>query len=440
MPTPGKRVRLTKSQVDAMAVGQLLWDADVPGFAVRRLATATVYVVKYRTAGKQRWFTIGRHGAPWTVQTARDEARRLMGEIAAGRDPQSAKETARASNSAGTTVAEVFETFFARHVSQTKVGKEYRGAFENEVLPHWGKRSLDAVTKRDVIRMLDRIVDRGASVRANRVFAYVRKFFNWCVERDLIVTSPCVGVKPPTDERQRDRVHSDEEARLLWLAADKVGWPFGPFLRLLLLTAQRLNEVAGMRWSELDLDRAMWTIPATRAKNGSAHHVPLSPPAVAIIRSIPRFAESDLVFTTTGRTPISGWTRAKARIDAAIVAIMTEEAVAAGRHASAIKPLPEWRFHDIRRTVTTGLAGMGIAPHVADRILNHVQGTIRGVAAVYNRHQYLDERREALDAWAARLDRIVTAIPGRGSRPRRGFTISRSRVDSIMPAPLEARG
>lgn len=406
MPAPSRRVRITKTHVDSLREGQVLWDADVPGFAVRRLASATVYIVKYRVGGKQRWFTIGRHGAPWTVQAARDDARRVLGEVASGRDPQASKEASRTSTP-GMTVAEVFDTFLARHVSQTKIEKEYRSAFQHDVLPFWGSWPLEKVSKRDVIRMLDRIVDRGATIRANRVFAYVRRFFNWCVERDLIVASPCAGVKPPTDERKRDRVHSEEEIRLLWLAAGRVGWPFGPFLRLLILTAQRLNEVAGMRWSEIDLGQAMWTIPAERAKNGCAHHVPLSPAAAEIIRSLPRLDSSDLVFTTTGRTPISGWTRAKARIDAAVEALMMEEAVAAGRDATRIKPMAGWRFHDIRRSVTTGLAAMGVAPHVADRILNHVQGTIRGVAAVYNRHQYLEERQAALIAWAERLKVIV---------------------------------
>lgn len=405
MPAPSKRVRVTKTQVDLLKEGQLLWDADVPGFAVRRLASATVYIVKYRIGSKQRWFTIGRHGAPWTVQTARDDARRILGEVASGRDPQTSKEASRVT-AVGTTVAEVFETFLARHVSQTRIGKEYRSAFQHDVLPFWGSWPLENVSKREVIRMLDRIVDRGATVRANRVFAYVRKFFNWCVERDLIATSPCAGVKPPTDERQRDRVHSNEEIRLLWLAADRVGWPFGPFLRLLILTAQRLNEVAGMRWSEINFEQTMWTIPAERAKNGCVHQVPLSPAAVDIIKSLPRFAHSDLVFTTTGRTPISGWTRAKTRIDAAVVALVTEEAMAAGLDTANIRPMADWRFHDIRRSVTTGLAAMGIAPHVADRILNHVQGTIRGVAAVYNRHQYLEERRAALNAWADRVEAL----------------------------------
>ncbi|HEY0837204.1 MAG TPA: site-specific integrase, partial [Azospirillum sp.] len=406
MPAPSRRVRITKTHVDTLREGQVLWDADVPGFAVRRLASATVYIVKYRVRGKQRWFTIGRHGAPWTVQAARDDARRVLGEVASGRDPQASKEASRTATP-GMTVAEVFDTFLARHVSQTKIEKEYRSAFQHEALPFWGSWPLEKVSKRDIIRMLDRIVDRGATVRANRVFAYVRRFFNWCVERDLIAASPCAGVKPPTDERKRDRVHSEEEIRLLWLAADRVGWPFGPFLRLLILTAQRLNEVAGMRWSEIHLEQAMWTIPAERAKNGCAHHVPLSPAAAEIIRSLPRLDSSDLVFTTTGRTPISGWTRAKARIDAAVVVLMTEEAMAAGQDATRIKPMADWRFHDIRRSVTTGLAAMGVAPHVADRILNHVQGTISGVAAVYNRHKYLEERQAALVAWAERLKVIV---------------------------------
>jgi integrase len=243
-------------------------------------------------------------------------------------------------------------------------------------------------------------------MRANRVFAYVRKFFNWCVSRDLIAASPCAGVRPPTPEQDRDRVLSDEEVRVLCLAAETLGWPFGPFVTMLLLTAQRLNEVAGMRWSELDLAAALWTLPAGRAKNGQAHHVPLSVPAVNLIRTLPRLAGSDMVFTTTGTTPISGFGRAKRRLDAAMLAILRHEAKERGENPEAIKGLPDWRFHDIRRTATTGMAQLGVAPHVADRILNHVQGAIRGVAAVYNRHTYLTERRQALDLWAEKLHAI----------------------------------
>lgn len=399
--------KLTKRTVDAAQPGTadlFLWDGDVKGFGLKVTASGRkIYVLQYRTQGGQsRRYTIGKHGSPWTPDLARTEAERLLRRIAEGKDPQAEKKAARTPD-ATLTVAAVFETFMQRHVSQTRVEKEYRGAFKNEVLPHWGDWPIGRVERRDVIAMLDRIVDRGVPMRANRVFAYVRKFFNWCISRDLIATSPCIGVRPPTPERDRDRVLSDEEVRVLGVAAGTLGWPFGPFVTMLLLTAQRLNEVAGMRWSELDLDAALWTLPAGRAKNGQAHHVPLSPPAVPLIRSLPRLAGSDIVFTTTGTTPISGFGRAKRRLDAAMLTILRREAKERGEDPDAIKGLPDWRFHDIRRTATTGMAQLGVPPHVADRILNHVQGTIRGVAAVYNRHTYLAERRQALYVWAERL-------------------------------------
>ncbi|HEV7370696.1 site-specific integrase [Arenibaculum sp.] len=281
--------------------------------------------------------------------------------------------------------------------------------------------------------MLDRIVDRGTRIRANRVFAYTRKFFNWCISRDLIATSPCVGVKPPAEERSRDRVLSAEELRLVWLATERQDWPFGPFVKLLLLTAQRLNEVAGMRWSELDLDAAMWTLPAERAKNDKAHHVPLSVQAIALIRSLPRLDGTDFVFTTTGRTPISGFGRAKQRLDETVQTIRREEAEVAGESFDKAAAFPEWRFHDFRRTAVTGMAEMGIAPHVADRILNHVQGTIRGVAAVYNRHAYLDERRKALQDWP------ITSNGSSGVKPAKlkamAWTRESGRRPDVGPLP-----
>lgn len=400
-------IRLTKRTVDAAQPGTgdtFIWDKDIKGFGLKvTVSGGKVYVLQYRNReGQSRRYTIGKHGSPWTPELARNEAERLLRRVAEGEDPQTEKKAARTPD-ATLTVAAVFETFMQRHVSLTRVETEYRGAFKNEVLPYWGNRVIDRVERRDIIAMLDRIVDRGVPMRANRVFAYVRKFFNWCVSRDLIAASPCTGVRPPMPERDRDRVLSDDEVRVLRLAAETLDWPFGPFVILLLLTAQRLNEVAGMRWSELDLDAALWTLPAERAKNGQAHHIPLSPAAVDLIRSLPRLAHSDFVFTTTGATPISGFSRAKRRLDAAMLSVLRKEAEERGEYPDAVLTLPEWRFHDIRRTATTGMAQMGIAPHIADRILNHVQGTIRGVAAVYNRHTYLTERRQALELWAERL-------------------------------------
>jgi integrase len=222
--------------------------------------------------------------------------------------------------------------------------------------------------------------------------------FNWAIDREIIQASPVVRIPKPGKETDRDRCLSDDELRAIWMAAEAVGWPFGPCVKLLILTAQRRDEVAHIRWSEIDLEAGMWTLPRERTKNSKAHEVPLSPMAVDVLRSLPRSDRVDLVFTTTGRTPISGFSQFKKRIDALSKVGLTDA--------------DEWVFHDFRRTVTTNLAKMGIPPQVADKVLNHVQGTIKGVAAVYNRHGYLDERRAALNAWANRLDQIINGMPG----------------------------
>jgi integrase len=197
----------------------------------------------------------------------------------------------------------------------------------------------------------------------------------------------------PTKEVARERVLNAEELRLCWNMAEVEGFPFAPCVQLLMLTGQRRGEVSGMRWSELDLENAIWTIPAKRAKNGSTHIVPLSPLAMQVIRSIPRYPNSDFVFTTTGRTAISGFGRLKDRLDAAF-----------GPDAE------DWRIHDLRRTVATNMAMLRIQPQVIEAVLNHKSGIVSGVAAIYNRHAYQDEKREALERWAERLLSVVNSM------------------------------
>ena len=177
-----------------------------------------------------------------------------------------------------------------------------------------------------------------------------------------------------------------------------MSYPFGPFVHLLILTAQRRDEVAGMRWDELDLEAAMWTIPKERAKNVKAHQVPLPPMAVDFLREIPKLSEH--VFTTTGRTPISGYSKAKVHLDLHILKARAKAVEDAGGDPKKCEQMADWTFHDLRRTVATGMARMNVQPHVVEKILNHVQGTIRGVAAIYNRHGYLEESRAALEKWA----------------------------------------
>ena len=253
------------------------------------------------------------------------------------------------------------------------------------------------------------MVDRGSAVNANRLLAVLRRFFNWCVERGHISLSPVEKMKPPTAETARDRVLSDDELRNAWRAFDRVGHPFGPIAKLLALTGARRDEIAAATWGEIDLDAKTWTIAKEWSKNGLAHEIPLSDSAVEIIKSLPRVepardektgkAAPAYVFTTTRRSTVSGWDRAKERIDTAIFKVLQNDAEEAGPDPEKVEAPPHWVLHDLRRTAASGMAGLGVAPHVVEAVLNHKSGTIKGVAAVYNRYNYAIEKRAALDAW-----------------------------------------
>lgn len=422
--------KITKRTVDATKPGErdtFLWDAGdgaVKGFGLKVTpGGGKVYVLQYRMGGRgasTRRYTIGRHGSPWTPDTARDEARRLLRMVEDGTDPQASKIEERREQPpapAVLTVAKLAERFIAEHIrANNRAPYEAVRIVNVYIVPAWGTRPAASITKRDVNTLVSEITTRGAAVQANRVLAKVKKLFAWAAEQDLIDANPAASAKPTKKETARDRVLSDAELVEVWQALDAEPYPFGPLTKLLMLTAQRRDEVAGMRWSELDLDRSMWTIPRERAKNDRAHEVPLSDTAVAVIRTVPKMQDADgrtidLLFSTTGSTAVSGFGRAKDRLDAAILRNRRRALEEAGSNPNEAQPMPGWTYHDIRRTVTTGLARIGIAPHVADRILNHVAGSIRGVAAVYNRHGYIEERRAALDAWASQLHQIVTGAP-----------------------------
>jgi integrase len=192
-------------------------------------------------------------------------------------------------------------------------------------------------------------------------------------------------------------VLTDDELRLVWRAAAQIEWPFGSLVQLLILTGQRREEVAAMRWSEIQDSGRVWILPGDRTKNGQAHHVPLSGAAQALLSALPRLAGSDLILTTTGARPISGYSNAKERLDRVIEELA--EAEAHDREAAPLIVQP-WRLHDLRRTVASGMARLAVTPHVIEAILNHRSGIVSGVAAIYNRHDYLDERRDALEKWA----------------------------------------
>ena len=281
-----------------------------------------------------------------------------------------------------------------------------------EVLSMWSGRTIHEITRRDVNELLDRIVSRGSPVTANRALAAIRKMFSWAVSKDIVKTSPCEGVTRPFEETARDRALTDDELRLVWRGAEAVGRPFHELVKLLILTLQRRDEVGEMRRSELRMQEHSWVIPKERVKNGQEHEVPLSAAAISIFQSLPQIGRSGFLFTTTGEAPASGFSRVKRRLDFEILKLQKADAIKRGENPDTVKPLPHWTLHDLRRTGASGMAKLGIPMHVVEKILNHTSGSFGGVAGVYQRYNFADEKKNALDAWASHVESLVT-----GKRP-----------------------
>ncbi|MBX3537666.1 MAG: tyrosine-type recombinase/integrase [Chelatococcus sp.] len=410
-----KGVEAIKSDV----VRREIPDGALPGlYLVVQPSGATSWAVRYRYGGKPKKLTIGTYPAI-ELAAARELARVALRAVAEGRDPGAEKKAAQraAERAAGAerdlveNIADAFVERYAKANTRESTWKETKRLLEADVVPVWRGRRIQEINKRDVIELLDRVVDRGAPVMANRVLAAIRRMFSWCVERGILDTSPCTDVKAPASERSRDRVLTDEEIRLVWRACDAVGWPFGPLTKLLLLTGQRRDEVAEMRRSELDLEKGVWIIPRERVKNDRAHEVPLAKSAIALIEGLPKVKSKEgYVFTTTGDTPVGGFSRAKSRIDDAIIKSLEKVAAANGTDPSEVKPLDRWTLHDLRRTMASGMARLGVNLPVIEKVLNHTSGSFAGVVGIYNRHSFNEEKRHALDAWAAFVDRLNSEL------------------------------
>ena len=273
-------------------------------------------------------------------------------------------------------------------MSKTKSHKETKRIFYKYVLPHWEHRAITSITTADVSALLDHVEDKHGLYMANRTLAAIRKLYNWAVSRGGYVLHgvPVVPGMARKGEAKRERVLSDPEIKAIWLALKKETYPFGPLLQLLMLTGLRRNEVSGMRWSEIDIEKEIWSIPGERNKSSRPHTVPLSAETIKIITELPRLHDSDLVFTTTGKTPVSGFGRAKKRID--------EDS-----------DTTDWRIHDIRRTVGTQLGSLGVSRFHIGRILNHADQSVTGR---YDQHQYDDVKKQALELWEKRLVEIIT--------------------------------
>lgn len=356
--------------------------------------------VRYRTSGTHRRMTLGAYPV-LSLADARQRARDALAAAAEGRDPAEEVRAAKAPKPEDDRdkVRTLFNTYAKRHLANLKSGDVVKRELDRFMVSAWGDRNIQDIAKRDVIDLLDEIADSGRVVTANRIRAYVNKFFGWCVERDVIAQSPAMGVKPAAKEASRDRILNDDEVRWLWAACEAEGFPWGPLGKFLLLTGQRLNEAAQMTDQEVRGD--LWHLAADRTKNGRAHDVPLSDAAREVLKTMDRVKGSaGYIFTTTGRSPVSGFFKARATLAEAM------EQIAAKERGEPVD-IPRWTFHDLRRTAATGMARLGIPVRVTEAVLNHVSGTGGGIVAVYQRHDYADEKRAALEAWARYVLQLV---------------------------------
>jgi integrase len=314
---------------------------------------------------------------------ARERAMEYLRQVDEGADPSQRR------RQPGYRVRTVVEDFIRQHAKpRNRKWQENERVLNREFVAVFGDRDIREIKRADVLEIMDAAIERGAHYQANRILAYVRRLFNWCVERAIIDVSPINGLKAPTKEVSRERVLSDDEIKAVLRSCSNDVYPFRQYVPLLLATAQRRGELAEMRWSEIDLEAKQWVIPSDRSKNGKAHVVPLSEFAIRYLSEVPRFLDCDYVFTTTRRSPISGFSKALRRL---------WEATGSS----------DWRFHDLRRTAASGMARERVAPHVVEKVLNHISGSISGIAAIYNRWGYDPEKRAALVLWGVYLESIA---------------------------------
>jgi len=359
-----------------------IFDQGYPGLALRvGHGGAKSFEQFYRSGGKLKRESLGRWPA-LSLAEARETWRKTREAIAKGEAPsrrESIKDSTRL-------FERVIEEWLRRDQGSNKASTQYQvvRTVERDLLPAWKGKPVDQINKPDVIELIDSIVDRGAPVAARQTFTHLNRFFRWCLERDILQASPMASMKRPAKGKSRERVLTDAELGKVWKGADKIGL-LGIATRLLILTGARREEITQLRWSEIDGDTI--TLSNGRTKNGEAHLIPLSQAARKLLDSIPRIANSDFVFTNYGVKPIVAWAKPKADLD-------------------DVSGVTDWRIHDIRRTVATGMQKLGIPLVVTESILGHTGGSRAGIVSVYQRHTYAEEKRAALEAWGSHVLRV----------------------------------
>jgi integrase len=387
-------IRLTKSTIDSLPTPPkdvVYWDESLPGFGVKVTPRGRkVFIVLYRVAGagsRLRKYTLGPFGRV-TLHGARTEAQKVFAAKLEGRDPATEKREGRRRLSIDR-VEDVMDLYDRQRLGANRSRKEIRQLLDRTVAATWRGRSVHEISKQDVVSLISDIERRGTPYAANKLTKVLKALLRWCVGRGILERSPADGISLPFKETARDRTLTDVELAAVLNVAREIGGPFGGIVEMLALTGQRREEVARMTWAEVDVRTRVWALAASRTKNNKAHLVHLSRPAVALLQSLPR--NGPYVFSFEGAVPFQNFAVMKRRLD-------------------ALSGVLGWRLHDLRRTVVSGMAALGVAPHVADRILNHVGGTISGVAAVYQRHEFMAERKQALEHWGEHVSGILADL------------------------------
>ena len=379
------KIKLTHRGIETLKADKWLvdyWDDGLPGFGVRAHHSGRKsFIVRYQFDGTKRRMTLGSYPT-MSLADARSRAKEILGRVARGEDPQQKRQAEKGAE----TFAELAAEYLERHAKRKKRRwQEDQRILKVDLLPHWRRKKAGKITRREVSELLDGIVARGAPIMANRVKALISKIYNFGISRDIVEHNPCFGVPNPAKARQRDRVLSEEEIRAVWRAFDGLDPVMAATFKMRLLTAQRGGEVLAMRWA--DIAANWWTIPAEMAKNGLAHRVPLAPQTLKLLEALrPLTGHSDWVFASPRR-------------EGAHIVAVQKAAERIAREAEV-----EFVPHDLRRTAASCMTSVGISRLVVSKILNHVES---GITAVYDRHSYDAEKRQALVRWADRLEAIL---------------------------------
>jgi integrase len=401
------KVRLTKPLIEALQPGdQPLCDTEVIGLQARPTAEKRVilFIVRARPfpGGRNvnpKDYQLGKYGSDLTLEEARKAALDVKAKCRVGQDPANEKTIARAKVAADK-AAGTFKTAIENYLTIAGNGSKHWHDRRVRLLSD-AMKPLHGLAVKDIPKAQLRIITDSVAVKAQgqgvQLFRDLRHFFNWAVDMGLVPVNPMAGMKGPKPIVARERVLEEHEIAAFWQASGAVSWPFSSVFRLLLLTGARREEVAGMRRSELDLAAALWTIPGARTKNKREHRVPLTETALALLCK----ADGELVFTTTGYSAPSGWSKSKRALDGHMRDILEDR----------FKP---WRLHDLRRTCATGMEDLGIPTHIVETALNHVSGTKAGIVGVYQRAEHKERVRAAFTAWESRVLDIVSGNPQAG--------------------------